>query len=61
MKSVEEMPPSKALMPLNRDHALLDPSQKSDMAENAAHDLMAEGKSDTPVWRTGPPYAYWAA
>ena len=33
------------LTPLKRNHALLDPAQLSDMAEEAAHDLMSEGES----------------
>jgi len=36
---------SQALIPLKRNHALLDPAQLSDMAEEAAHDLMSEGES----------------
>ena len=34
------------MAPLKRDHALLDPTQLSGMAEQAAHKLMAEGESD---------------
>src|SRR4051794_22970935 len=64
VKSAEKVPPSKvskALMPLKRDDALLDPSQLSGMAEEAAHDLMAEGESDNTRLAYRAAMRYWAA
>jgi integrase len=64
MKPAEKVPlskPSKALMPLKRDHALLDPGQLSEMAEEAAHDLMAEGESDNTRLAYRAAMRYWAA
>ncbi|MDM0064982.1 site-specific integrase [Variovorax sp. J31P207] len=48
-------------MPLKRDHALLDPGQLSGMAEEAAHDLMAEGESDNTRLAYRAAMRYWAA
>ena len=67
MKSADKVPPSqvpkvsKALVPLKNDNALLDPSQLSDMAEEAAHDLMAEGESDNTRLAYRAAMRYWAA
>ncbi|MGO4396622.1 integrase, partial [Variovorax sp. M-6] len=61
MNAARKPPSSKALMPLKRDHALLDPSQLSDMAEEAAHDLMAEGESDNTRLAYRAAMRYWAA
>ncbi|MGJ7512697.1 hypothetical protein [Variovorax sp. GT1P44] len=52
-KSAEKVPPSKASSKASKaseaskseHHALLDPSELSGMAEEAASDLMAEGES----------------
>lgn len=52
---------SSALMPLNGDHALLDPGELSGMAEEAAHDLMAEGESDNTRLAYRAAMRYWAA
>jgi integrase len=68
MKPAEKVPPSKAstkaskaLAPLGHDHALLDPGQLSGMAEEAAHDLMAEGESDNTRLAYRAAMRYWAA
>src|SRR6478735_8868703 len=64
MNPAEKVPQSKsfkALMPLKRDHALLDPGQLSGMAEEAAHDLMAEGESDNTRLAYRAAMRYWAA
>jgi integrase len=64
MKPAEKKTSSKAstaLMPLNGDHALLDPSELSGMAEEAAHDLMAEGESDNTRLAYRAAMRYWAA
>ncbi|RZL96341.1 MAG: hypothetical protein EOP82_00940 [Variovorax sp.] len=51
----------KALIPLKRSHALLDCGQLSDMAEEAAQDLMAEGESDNTRLAYRAAMRYWAA
>src|SRR5690349_2421228 len=70
MKSAEKWPPSKvaraskvsqALAPLETDHVLLDPSQLSEMAEEAAHELMAEGESSNTRLAYRAAMRYWAA
>jgi len=62
MKSAEKVPPaSKALVPLKRDHELLDPSRLSDMAEKAARELMAEGESGNTRLAYRAAMRYWAA
>lgn len=43
---------NRSLTPLKRDHALLGPGQLSQMAEEVAHELMAEGESNTRATRT---------
>ena len=49
------------LTPLKRNHALLDPGQLCDMAEEAAHDLMAEGESSNTRASYRTAMRYWAA
>ncbi|MDM0032003.1 hypothetical protein QTI33_07575 [Variovorax sp. J22P271] len=44
------------MVPLKSDHALLDPTQLSEMAQDAAHDLMAEGESDNLAYRAAMRY-----
>ena len=72
MKPADKVPPTKAsiktsittstaLAPLEHDHALLDPGQLSGMAEEAAHDLMAEGESDNTRLAYRAAMRYWAA
>lgn len=53
--------PSTAVVPLRSHHALLDPAQLSDMAEEAAHDLMAEGESSNTRASYRTAMRYWAA
>ena len=49
------------LVPLRLNHALLDPGQLSDMAEEAAHDLMTEGESSNTRASYRTAMRYWAA
>ncbi len=51
----------KAPVPLKRDHALLDPRELSEMAEQAARDLMAEGESSNTRLAYRAAMRYWAA
>ncbi|VTU44764.1 site-specific integrase [Variovorax sp. RA8] len=53
--------PQANLTPLRRNHALLDPARLSDMAEEAAHDLMAEGESSNTRASYRTAMRYWGA
>jgi integrase len=61
MDQLPERLSNRSLTPLKRDHALLDPGQLSQMAEEAAHELMAEGESNNTRASYKAAMRYWAA
>jgi len=61
MDQLPERLSNRSLMPLKRDLALLDPGQLSQMAEEAAHELMAEGESNNTRASYKAAMRYWAA